>query len=385
MTSGAEAPHVTFNLHGRGVGMFGAVSIEDPLKVTKTVYTVLDFLDWQRAESLELRPYFQRGNVWTPKAKSFFIDTILRGYPVPIIFLQNKTDSHTLRNVRQVVDGQQRLRTLLAYIDIDCLPDSGPSDDVKIMRTHNRELANASFAELPKKLQDRLTSTELSVHVLPSKLDDADLLQLFARLNSTGERLNDQELRNAEFHGLFKSLAYDLAYSQLDRWRDWGLFTPPALAQMREVELTSELITVILRGIVGKSKPMLDQIYRNYDDEFSHAEEVDHRFRATFDALDKLFQPDSRRGGLGILQTQSWIYALFAAVVSSSFGAPLESTDWSPSAHGASSADWLNAAHLAKIRLESGEVPEQVAKALRGASSDRSSRQARYDFLVSGL
>lgn len=358
---------------------------EEPLEVTKTLYTVLDFLDWQRSKTLNLRPYFQRGSVWTPKAKSFFIDTLLRGYPVPIIFLQNKTDSRTLKNVRQVVDGQQRLRTLLAYIDIESLADANEHDEVQIMRTHNRELANVPFEDLPPHLKDRLTSTEFSVHVLPSKLSDRDLLQLFARLNSTGERLNDQELRNAEFHGAFKSLAYELAYSQLDRWRDWGIFTPRALAQMREVELTSEMILFLLKGIAAKSKPSIDAAYRDYDDDFPYLDIVTDRFSETFDILDKVFTPDSKLGTLGEFQTQSWLYALFAAIATDRFGPPLDPhAEWSPEVPSSQRqvSEWIRAAHAAKRNLERKDIPEALAKALRGASTDRTSRQARYDFIT---
>ena len=362
--------------------------IDEPLDVTKTLYTVLDFLDWQRSRALNLRPYFQRGSVWTPKAKSFFIDTLLRGYPVPIIFLQNKTDPRSLKNVRQVVDGQQRLRTLLAYIDIHSLDDADERDEVRILRTHNRELAGMGFNDLPTPLRERLTETEFSVHVLPSKLSDSDLLQLFARLNSTGERLNDQELRNAEFHGAFKSLAYELSYAQLDRWRDWGLFTPRALAQMREVELTSELMIFLLRGVVGKSKAAIDAVYRDYDDDFAYADAVASQFTDTFDFLDKIFAHDSRRPGLGGLQTQSWLYAMFAAVASNRFGDPLEpDAEWRPSLSGQriTMPRWRDAGEAVLSRLDSRDIPEQLAKALRGASSDRSSRQTRYDFVVQQL
>jgi hypothetical protein len=52
------------------------------LKPTKTVYTVSDFLDWQRGGTLRLKPIFQRREVWTAKAKSLLIDTVVKGLPV---------------------------------------------------------------------------------------------------------------------------------------------------------------------------------------------------------------------------------------------------------------------------------------------------------------
>ncbi|MFD2270570.1 DUF262 domain-containing protein [Undibacterium arcticum] len=55
------------------------------------------------------------------------------------------------------------------------------------------------FRDLPNDLQQRILDYQFSVHVLPSSVDDREVLQVFARMNSTGVKLNDQELRNANF------------------------------------------------------------------------------------------------------------------------------------------------------------------------------------------
>src|SRR6187431_2836241 len=91
--------------------------------ITRTEYKVSDFLQWQRAGTLDLQPVFQRRTVWKPGAKSFLVDTVARGLPTPIIFLRDRVDLRTLKSTREVVDGQQRLRTLIGYIEPDALPD----------------------------------------------------------------------------------------------------------------------------------------------------------------------------------------------------------------------------------------------------------------------
>ena len=68
------------------------MDITQSLDITRTTYRVADFLSWQRGSNLNLRPPFQRGSVWSAKAKSFFIDTVVRGFPVPLLFIQDKTD-----------------------------------------------------------------------------------------------------------------------------------------------------------------------------------------------------------------------------------------------------------------------------------------------------
>jgi uncharacterized protein with ParB-like and HNH nuclease domain len=84
----------------------------------RTQYRVGDFVSWQREGTLKLNPNFQRRPVWRKGAKSYLIDTIIRGLPVPIIFLRDlRTDIKTLKAARDVVDGQQRIRTILSFID----------------------------------------------------------------------------------------------------------------------------------------------------------------------------------------------------------------------------------------------------------------------------
>src|SRR5687767_11913972 len=117
--------------------------------IAKTVYKVSDFISWQRNKSLVLSPSFQRRSVWPQAAKSLLIDTIVRGIPIPIIFLREKTDLNTLEPVREVVDGQQRLRTLIAYIDSKLLKDYDKEKDAFVVKkTHNPEIAGKSFGQL---------------------------------------------------------------------------------------------------------------------------------------------------------------------------------------------------------------------------------------------
>ena len=180
--------------------------------ISKTVYKVHDFLSWQRSGSLILSPSFQRRSVWSPSAKSFLIDTVVRGLPIPILFIRERADLESLEPKREIVDGQQRLRTLISYIDPHSLRNYNESTDAfKVKKSHNSELANKSFDQLNKTLQQRILNYEFSVHVLPSETEDSEVLQIFARMNSTGVNLNKQELRNAEYFGEFKTIMYNLA------------------------------------------------------------------------------------------------------------------------------------------------------------------------------
>lgn len=259
------------------------------LDLTRTLYRVSDFLSWQRAGTLELSPSFQRGPVWPAAAKSYFVDTVVRGLPVPIIFLREQTDIQQLQPRRQVVDGQQRIRTLLSFIDPSCLSDFSQQRDLfTVKATHNAEIANRPFAAMPEEVRRRMLDYQFSSHILPSGTDDRQVLQIFARMNATGVKLNGQELRNAQWFGEFKTSMYELASEQLDRWRAWLVYTESDIARMMEVEGTSDLALTILRGIRGKSQGTLDALYKEKDPQFDERHELERRFRLTMDAIDDL-------------------------------------------------------------------------------------------------
>ena len=257
--------------------------------IQRTTFTVGDFLSWQKAGALELSPSFQRRSVWTKPQKSYFVDTIFKGLPVPIIFVREKTDVETLSTIREVVDGQQRLRTIMAYIDKTVLSDADDSDDFTVQKKHNKEIAGKIFSRLDESIRKRILSYQLSVHVLPSDTSDSEVLSIFARMNSTGSKLNYQELRNAEYFGEFKIVSYDTAHANLERWRDWKIFNEQQIARMKEVELTSILFIQIIDGLFERTQSAIDKYYRNFDDDFPKARTVVKEFNSRMEAIEDAF------------------------------------------------------------------------------------------------
>ena len=114
-------------------------------------------------------------------------------------------------------------------------------------------------------------------------------------MNSTGVKLNKQELRNAEFYGEFKSTAYDLAYQNLNNWRNWKIFNEQDIARMSEVEETSDLMIMMLQGVVGKSQPNIDKAYKNMDELFTEKSIISKRFSLVMDKICLLYTSPSPR------------------------------------------------------------------------------------------
>jgi uncharacterized protein with ParB-like and HNH nuclease domain len=287
-------------------------------RIKPKTYSVSDIVGWTRAKTLNLNPDFQRRPVWKPGAKSYFIDTILRGFPTPVVFIRERSANlKTLAPQRDVVDGQQRLRTVLCFIDSSLLPDYNPdTDDFDISRTHNSDYVGKSFNQLPAEARQRILDYEFAVHVFGADVGDREILQSFARMNATGVKLNDQELRNAEYYGEFKTASFDLAAEQLERWRNWCIFTSYNIARMDEVELTSELLIVMISGISEKSANVIDSYYKEYDLKLPARDELAKRFRSVFDTFDGSFDEDEKL----LFKKKTLFYCVFAAIYDFSFG-----------------------------------------------------------------
>jgi hypothetical protein len=84
------------------------------MKRRPTTQDITWFLDLDRNKQLVLDPPYQQRSVWTRKDKQFFLDTIFRDFPSPEIFL-HKSISHDGHVVYHVVDGKQRLQTILDF------------------------------------------------------------------------------------------------------------------------------------------------------------------------------------------------------------------------------------------------------------------------------
>lgn len=345
----------------------------------KTVFKVSDFLSWHRSGSLILSPAFQRRPVWPRGAKSFLLDTVIRGLPMPIIFLRQKTRPDTLEPEREVVDGQQRLRTLIAYVTPETLLDFDSSrDGFTIASEHNGELAGKRFADLPAAIKQSILDYDFSVQVLPADTEDREVLQIFGRMNSTGVKLNQQELRNAEYFGPFKQTMYRLALEQLSRWRSWRVFSELEIARMLEVEETSDLAITMLKGTHAKSQKDLDKHYREFNGSFPASAELSRRFQAVMDRID-----DDLGREMPALEfrRKPLFHTLFSFYYDQMFGLGSALKGGVRAKPKSPSSGAPDAVRLASQRIASSAIPEDLARVLRGATNHLPSRRRRLQFL----
>lgn len=160
---------------------------------------IVDFVS--KNQWMNLHPEYQRRQVWDKAKQSRFIESMLMNLPVPPVFLFESE-----YNRYEVMDGQQRLSSILAFYE-NRLKLTGLE--------HWTELHGKQYSDLPQKLQRGLDRRRISAVVLQtppgsSKTDEVRRI-VFERLNTGGQRLNAQELRNCIYSSPFASLLVELA------------------------------------------------------------------------------------------------------------------------------------------------------------------------------
>jgi len=267
-------------------------------------FTVTDLYNWYRSGELFLQPKFQRRKIWKPIAKSYLIDTILRGLPMPKIYYRMQVNSSTVKSVREIVDGQQRLDAIFNYIE----------GQFPIRKSHG-EAGGKRFGDLDPDMQGRILYYDVAADLLLGA-DDAQVLQVFARINSYSLVLNAQEKRNAKYFGLFKELVYRLGTSHVSFWTQRRILSDANIARMAEAELTSELLVGLIAGLQDKKKS-LKRYYEDYEDVFPNQRAIETEFERVLTWIDD-------NVGAYLSKTafarRALFYSLFMAVADALFG-----------------------------------------------------------------
>ena len=142
-------------------------------KNTYKIITVNDIIEWNSKNEIKLNPKYQRNRVWNDKTKSYLIDTVLRGLPMPPIFLRQTIDVIAKVTYREVIDGQQRLRSIIEFVN----------NEFDILKKHNKEYGGYTFDQLPDHIKEEFLEYQIFAVVINEK-DDNVIYDMFARLNT---------------------------------------------------------------------------------------------------------------------------------------------------------------------------------------------------------
>lgn len=154
--------------------------------------------------SIDIAPHYQRRDRWSAEKQSALIESFLLNVPVPPVYLSEDDYGNY-----SVIDGKQRLTTIYDFLN----------DKFQLKELARFTALNGkNFSKLPAQLQNVLKIRPfIRVITLLQQSDPELKYEVFLRLNTGGEKLKAQEIRNVAYSGPFNDLLFDLSSNEFLR------------------------------------------------------------------------------------------------------------------------------------------------------------------------
>jgi len=263
------------------------------LSRTSNNINIATFWENESLRKYNYSPAYQReGDVWSESDKSYLIDTVLKNFPMPPIFLHQHIDTETGKTIYDVIDGKQRLSAIIGFLKNEIsIPEDFSNDGFGDSR-----LEGLLFSDLDEEgLTDwkkNLWKYEITIEYVET--DDLSVVNhIFDRLNRNGEPLTNQELRKAKYG---ETLFYKLI-SEISNHAIFGDITEKLKSnRLENHEFISELLFLVSEDsvIAGDRPNQIDERYQSYSekseadiniiiDQFSDVEKVFESFDIQFE------------------------------------------------------------------------------------------------------
>ena len=246
------------------------------MQTNQSPMTIADYCAAMDRSEIKSNETYQRSNkVWPPAARSFLIESIILGFPLPKIFLFQQTDLLSKKTVKEIVDGQQRSKTIHDFFH----------NKLAISKTSEVEAARGKrYDALSDELKGKFLSYQLSIDLFVAATP-TEIRQAFRRLNSYTVPLNAEELRHAEYQGAFKWFVYELTRDREELLLKLGVFTEKQVIRMQDEKLFADCIYTMLNGWKTTKAKELTSLYKAYDKEFDVAGNISARIDQALDFL----------------------------------------------------------------------------------------------------
>jgi hypothetical protein len=211
----------------------------------------------------------------------------------------------TKRTYREVVDGQQRVRTIQEFAHNDLTLSSRAG-----------EFSGLKYEDLDSVKQAEFLSYQVGAFQLINADDDV-VVDVFKRLNSYGLSVNAQELRHGKYNSDFKWAVEEVSKKWAILWDKYKIISLNQRLRMADDELMAQLFGVVLDGVTDGGQPNIEKIYKKYDKDFPRdaVEKVDRVIDCIIRQFDEVLATP--------LSRPPQFMMLFAAVAHACIGIPV--------------------------------------------------------------
>lgn len=222
------------------------------ISASPSVKKISELIGMIKRGDLILQPAFQRKLVWNSKHKESFIDTILKGFPFPEIYIaQTGIDLEKLQTQQVVVDGQQRLSTILSYIEgCDFCKKIPPFNDLD----ENQKKAFLAYDVVVRDLKDASEET---------------IKEIFKRINQTHYGLTDIEINNAVYEGEFITTAKEILCELVNE--DIPIFSDTEISRMADLDYILMMMSTLEEGGYFAGNKETANYIMKFDEEYPNA------------------------------------------------------------------------------------------------------------------
>lgn len=267
-------------------------------------YSISELILMLNRKELIINDKYQRGaGLWPLGPSSYFIDTILEGFPFPKIYLYEFFTREERKTRREIVDGQQRIKTIENFINN------------KFRVIGDSKYAGMYFDDLDPETQENFLTYSVSVDVIRTATR-AEILQMFRRMNAYTLPLNEAEKRHSSFSGDFKFFINELSDDLNEFFVQFGVFTDREILRMKDAEFIAELILALENGIISLSPTQLNAIYRKYDNSFPCREEYFSMITQAFQFIYTELEPLRKT----FMMKSYALHSLVIALITARFG-----------------------------------------------------------------
>jgi Protein of unknown function DUF262 len=247
------------------------------MKTAPTNKKVRELIQSVREGKLIPRPEFQRRLVWSRNDKNHFLDTILRGYPFPEIYVADgEVNLETGEGTQLLVDGLQRVSTIIQYFEAH--------SDLKLTTV-------PPYRDLIENEKKAFLQYDVAVRDLGNVGRD-EIIEVFKRLNATKYSLLDIEVNNAVYTGAFKQYAEKLAGNPF--FESHSVFNALDLKRMGDLRFAITIVITLISGYFNRDDEF-GLLLERYNDDFPLENEINVRIQRTLDFIEECgFSPKCR-------------------------------------------------------------------------------------------
>jgi 5-methylcytosine-specific restriction endonuclease McrA len=366
--------------------------------------TIADLRDKYKNNQIQLDPPYQRKPVWKTKQRSLLLTSLFNGIPIPALIFNKQFDTKRKKDVYDVLDGKQRVETILHFIEefqikdeqkllVEFINRDGKRDslsfnDLKLKRV-NKEYAN---------ILEKFWSYPLPIIEYEGDLTDffernVASKEVFVRINSTGSPLKANEIRHARYSSHFFDLGSELEKRYKILFSEkWKIISKTDIDRYIFHEYLMELCTAIHLNGYSDRRKKLDELLSNYQWTKAEIAVINKKFRKIIDWLKDIFPGDIFRTTR--FKNKSDFYSLFIVLLNLVNKGYVTKDRKSNRVAGKILSEFSKQVQMIDPQIKAYNLPtlshnekqlSQYIVSTRQATDSNHHREIRHDFLMSVL